>query len=82
MQSCWSISWWLWSCDCLVQPLKDDENLPFISPQEGDEEEAKEGTEIKILTPNELITRLWVLLAQIKSGNNLWKLKTILKKSD
>ena len=28
-----------------------------------------------ILTPNKLLTRLSILLAQIKTGNNLYKLK-------
>ena len=34
------------------------------------------GTGIKILTPNKLLTRLPVLLVQIKAGNNSCKLKT------
>ena len=42
---------------------------------EGDEGEVKEGTGIKILTPNKLLTRLSILLAQIKPENNLYKLK-------
>ena len=42
-----------------------------------DDEEVKEGTGLKILTPNKLLTRLPISLAQIKSGNNSYKLKTI-----
>ena len=42
---------------------------------EGDEEEVKEGKRLKILTPNKLLTRLPLLLAQIKVGNNSDKLK-------
>ena len=42
---------------------------------EGDEEEVKEGKGLKILTPNKLLTRLPILLAQIKAGNNSYKLK-------
>ena len=35
----------------------------------------KTGTGIKILTPNKLLTRLIVLLAQIKAGSISYKLK-------
>ena len=42
---------------------------------EGDEEEVKEEKGLKILTPNKLLTRLPILLAQIKAGNNSYKLK-------
>ena len=38
-------------------------------------EEVKEGEGLKILTPNTLLTRLPILLAEIKAGNNLYKLK-------
>ena len=38
-------------------------------------EEVKEGKGLKILTPNKLLTRLPILLAQIKAGNNSNKLK-------
>ena len=41
---------------------------------EGDEVEVRKG--IKILTPNMLLTRLPILLAQIKSGKNSYKLKS------
>ena len=34
------------------------------------------GTGIKFLTPNKLLTRLPILLVQIKAGNNSYKLKT------
>ena len=42
---------------------------------EGDEEEVKQGKRLKILTPNKLLTRLPILLAQIKAGNNSYKSK-------
>ena len=45
-----------------------------MSPLEGDEE-IKEGVGLKILTPNRLLTRLPILLAQIKAGNNSNKVK-------
>ena len=43
-------------------------------PLEGDQEEVKEGKELKILAPNKLLSRLPILLAQIKAGNS-YKLK-------
>ena len=49
--------------------------LSDISLLEGDEEEVKEEKGIKILTPNNLLTRLSILLAQTKAGNNLFNLK-------
>ena len=50
-------------------------NLSSIPPIEADEEEAKEGREIKILAPRKLLTRPPILLARIKAGNNSYKLK-------
>ena len=50
-------------------------DLQPIPALEGDEEEVKEGKGLKILTPNKLLTRLPVLLAQIKAGNYSGKLK-------
>ena len=41
---------------------------------EGDED-IKERKELKILTPNKLLTRLPLLLAQMKAVNDLYKLK-------
>ena len=49
----------------------DISNMP---PLECNEEE-KEGTRLKILVPNKLMTRLPILLPQIEAGNNLSKLK-------
>ena len=40
-----------------------------------DDEEVKEGKRLKILTRNKLLTPYLVLLAQIKVGNNSYKLK-------
>ena len=42
---------------------------------EGDEEEVKERKGLKILTPKKLLTRLSILLAQIKAWNTSCKLK-------
>ena len=40
-----------------------------MSPLESDEVEVKEGRRLKIITPNKLVSRLPILLVQIKSGN-------------
>ena len=44
------------------------------------DEEVKEGKGLKILTPNKLLTRLPILLAQRKAGNNSYKLKDEIRK--
>ena len=44
-----------------------------MPPLESDEEEVKEGKGLQILTPNKLLTRLTILLTQIKAGNNSCK---------
>ena len=55
--------------------------IPPVWPLEGDqeknadEEEVKEGKVLKIVTPNNLLTRPPILLAQIKAGNNSNKRK-------
>ena len=59
------------------------DNLPPISPLEVDEEKVKKGDDevkvLKILTPNKLLTRLLILLAQIKAGINSYDLKNELR---
>ena len=45
--------------------------MPTLEP----DEEVKEGIGLKILTPNKLLTRLSILIVQIKAGNNSYKLK-------
>ena len=55
---------------------EESENLTDIPLLEGDEEEVKKGKGLKIVTPNKLLTRLPILLAQIKAGNNSYKLKS------
>ena len=39
----------------------------------------QEGTELKILTPNQLLKRLPIALAQVKAGNNLESLLNEIK---
>ena len=58
-----------------MSPLEDDEDLSDMPPLEGEEEEVKEEKGLKILTLNKLLTRLPILVAQIKAGNNSNKLK-------
>ena len=53
---------------------KKSTDLPPMPVLEGDE--IKEGKGIKILTPSKLLPRLPILLAQIKAGNNSYKLKS------
>ena len=45
-----------------------------------DDEEVKEGKGLKVLTPKKLLTRIPILLAQIKAVNNSYKFKKM--KSD
>ena len=50
------------------------EDLPPMPPPDG-EEEVKEGKGLKILTPNKLLTRLPILLAQFHAGSNSYELR-------
>ena len=55
---------------------EESSDVPPISSLEGNEEEEKEGKGLKILTPNKLLwTRHPIFLAEIKAGNNSYKLK-------
>ena len=58
---------------------EESEDLPPMLLLEGDEEEIKEGKGLKVLTPKKLLTRLPILLSQIKAGNNWYKLKNEIK---
>ena len=62
---------WLIEKNGLIKKSVDVSGTP---PLEGDEE-VKEGKRLKILTPNKLLTRFPILLAQIKAGNNSYELK-------
>ena len=57
--------------------MKKADDLP---PLEGNEEKVKEGKVLNILTANKVLTRLPVLLAQVRSGNTLYKLKKEIRK--
>ena len=54
---------------------KSDKEESDIPPLEDDKEEVREGKGLKILTPNKLLTRLPILLLQIKAGSNSYELK-------
>ena len=51
-----------------------------MPPLECDEQEVKEGQELKILTLNKLLTGLPIIIAQLKARNNLYKLKNKIRK--
>ena len=53
----------------------DDEDLSEMPLLQTDGEEVKKEKALKILTRTKLLTRLPLLLAQIKAGNNSYKLK-------
>ena len=42
-------------------------------------EKQQEGQGLKILAPKQMITRLLILLAQLKAGNNSEKLKNVIR---
>ena len=50
-----------------------------MPPLEGDKEKVKEGKGLKVLAPNKLLTKLSILLAQIKAGNSSDALKNEIK---
>ena len=41
-----------------------------LAKESQNDEEANEGGQIKILTPNQMLERLPIALAQVKAGNN------------
>ena len=62
--------------DCEEEEYIDLSEMP---PLESDEEELKKGKRLKFLTPNKLLARFPILLAQIKAGKNSYKLKNKIK---
>ena len=59
----------------LRRQKENDENLCDMLLLEGDEEVLKKGKGVKILTPNKLLNRLPILLAQIKAGKQFTQFK-------
>ena len=68
---------WLKNKESPETDIKESVDLPEIPPL-GDEK-VREGTGLKILTPNKLLIRLSILLAQIRSGNNSNKLRNTIR---
>ena len=62
-----------------IPPMSTNTHIKTIALLEGDEDIKKEKG-LKILTPDKPLTRLLVLLAQIKAGNNSHKLKKEIRK--
>ena len=66
-----------------MPPLEGDEEKAKLEPEETIAERVKlnlrkrknEGKELKMVTPNKLLTRLPTSLVQLKAGNNSNKLK-------
>ena len=54
---------------------EDFADLSSMSSLEDNEEEVKEGKGLKNLSPNKLLASFPILQAQIKAGNNSYKLK-------
>ena len=50
-------------------------HMPELETEESAEQRKQQGQGVKILTPKQLITRLPILLAQLKAGNNSQKLQ-------
>ena len=49
--------------------------MPDLESEESAAERRKKGQGLKILTPNQMLSRLSITLAQLKAGNNSEKLK-------
>ena len=50
-------------------------NMPELESDESDSSDYTEGKGLKILTPNQMLSRLPISLAQLNAGNNSEKLK-------
>ena len=57
------------------------EKSSLESDKEEPSKDAKKGRGLKTMTPNQLLTRLPILLAQKKAGNNSQKLNNEIRKS-
>ena len=58
-----------------VDEQPDTTDIPELESEESAGQRKQQGQGVKILTPKLLITRLTILLAQLKAGNNSQKLK-------
>ena len=53
----------------------DTTDMPDLESEESAEQRNQEGQGLKILTPDQMLSRLPLSLAQLKAGNNSEKLK-------
>ena len=53
----------------------DTTDMPELESEESAAERRNQQGEVKILTPNQMLSRLPIALAQLKAGNNSEKLK-------
>ena len=51
-------------------------NIPDLKSEESAAQRQQKVQELKILTPQQIISRLYIVSAQVKAGNNSQKLKT------
>ena len=64
------------SKDKKTEEQPDTTDIPELESEESSEQEKNQkGEGLKILTPNEMLSRLPITLAQLKAGNNSEKLK-------
>ena len=54
--------------------------MPNLESEESNEQENQGGTGLKILTPNQMLSRLPITLAQLKEENNSEKFKNNIRK--
>ena len=64
-----------------MPPIEGDEEKYYSLPSTPLSKGVKEGKILKIVTPNKPLTRLPILLAQIKAGNNSNKLKNKIRQT-
>ena len=53
--------------------------MPELKTEESAEQRKQQGQEVKILTPQQMLSRLPISLAQLQAGNNSHKLKNEIK---
>ena len=58
------------SCEWYKEISVDEKELDDLPSLEGDEEEVKEEKWLRILTRNKLLSRISILLAGVKTGND------------
>ena len=75
----WLFNWFEKEESADTTQKNDEKEKPtdiLFMPQVENDDEVKEIKGIKLLTPNKILTRFPLLLAQIKAGNNSYKQKS------